>query len=820
MLKELLIVSDQYFCFLIAITGRPQSSISGTVISGFSQDGLVLHSILHDVYEIRSCNIQEISRNCIYMSGKTSTIRLLNNTFGNNGNADEIAENIKNRNAVIKSVLTTYANYTLFGNIFRDNFNDIIFIPKSPRTTLKVSKNQFLNNFGVILMDFECEYSSCDVEILQNNWKNNFGRYNMMNLNIGSSGSNFSVKIVKMIENEFFNNTGGNIVNIKSISSETNVMIARNIWRNNIGQESMIRLDIGELILGTNSTFLHNVLIDNIVHEKYPYLQEFLKNEATIVYVSGKIIFHQNFLENSLSPYEFATKKLYQAEVVDARLNWWGTSNPDGILSRIFDFRSRIAVNMVNFLPFLGSKNTSNVVHDQKPTFIFAQNDKLGGPLVRSMVLGKDRSPYLVTRDVIVHPNATLVIEKGVHVKTLPYLGFDVYGKLEMIGEEKDVITFDVGYTCQGQVNESVNHLRLVKGTNSWEGLLEVFYNNTWGTVCRDGWTSTNGEVLCKQLGFQSYLGTVNMSYSSATNQPMWLKNINCKSDIHYDITKCPFEGWGVQCNYYNNQPLAVRCNPGYWRGIRFRDTAKTGELRHIKLKRGGSYSAQYLEFNFVLQFDVQRQNIRDIEIMDFGAHGMNVIVPKPDFSFKNIVVSDNKYGDGIGIQCILPFFTCYRCTVLNVKKYGLLLPSRTQFAVSVSKATHFDLFSSLVTEEGIALNLCDPRRNQTLVGEESFVILSAEYTGHTSINNECVHVLHTASQAIMTVFLESNSSSHILSISENHPSKPNTTVFTAQSNDVFLRGPGETYIRYSRERRSSGAKLKIFVQTTKGNEN
>ena len=43
---------------------------------------------------------------------------------------------------------------------------------------------------------------------------------------------------------------------------------------------------------------------------------------------------------------------------------------------------------------------------------------------------------------------------------------------------------------------------RLVGGSSRYEGRLEVCNNNAWGTVCDDGFGSTDAKVACRQLGF------------------------------------------------------------------------------------------------------------------------------------------------------------------------------------------------------------------------------------------------------------------------------------------------------------------------------
>ena len=55
---------------------------------------------------------------------------------------------------------------------------------------------------------------------------------------------------------------------------------------------------------------------------------------------------------------------------------------------------------------------------------------------------------------------------------------------------------------CDHDADCTDGDIRLVNGSNQLEGRLEICINNVWGTVCSQGFTADDAEVVCNQLKF------------------------------------------------------------------------------------------------------------------------------------------------------------------------------------------------------------------------------------------------------------------------------------------------------------------------------
>lgn len=101
--------------------------------------------------------------------------------------------------------------------------------------------------------------------------------------------------------------------------------------------------------------------------------------------------------------------------------------------------------------------------------------------------------------------------------------------------------------------------VRLVQGIRGdHEGLVEVFLNGEWGTVCDDRWDREDGHVVCQQLGFGNAVAVLNSEDFGRgdASSPIQLDEVNCTGSeqnlgmcIYTDTHDCTHsEDAGVRC--------------------------------------------------------------------------------------------------------------------------------------------------------------------------------------------------------------------------------------------------------------------------------
>ncbi|KAJ8026614.1 Deleted in malignant brain tumors 1 protein [Holothuria leucospilota] len=102
--------------------------------------------------------------------------------------------------------------------------------------------------------------------------------------------------------------------------------------------------------------------------------------------------------------------------------------------------------------------------------------------------------------------------------------------------------------------------VRLAGSSEVNTGRVEIYHYGEWGTVCDDGWSISEADVVCKQLGYPygAYYADQSAYYGEGDG-PILLDEVSCSGWEHY-LTDCNHDGW-YDHNCGHSEDAGVRCN-------------------------------------------------------------------------------------------------------------------------------------------------------------------------------------------------------------------------------------------------------------------
>lgn len=98
-----------------------------------------------------------------------------------------------------------------------------------------------------------------------------------------------------------------------------------------------------------------------------------------------------------------------------------------------------------------------------------------------------------------------------------------------------------------------------IKLSEGHQGLVEVYHNGEWGTICSDQFTTAAAEVICSQIGTTGGKIMEKDTYNTGAGH-IWMDDILCAGN-EKKIWNCAFNGWGNHnCEHLSD--VGVECNP------------------------------------------------------------------------------------------------------------------------------------------------------------------------------------------------------------------------------------------------------------------
>ena len=300
---------------------------------------------------------------------------------------------------------------------------------------------------------------------------------------------------------------GGDMVDVIAESNYSCALIDGNTFEDNKNVSSVMSFcsscDNGRIL---ENTFVNNQVINSVitcVHIGLSETTEHLLDNAIVnnsvaigpkpfsaaltIRLGSAVEAHGNSFVNPNLTYEVVSQlpTLNSSIRFDFSNNSWGNLEEDGPDDRILDGSDSGWSPLIDRLPKTDVEQS------------FQTAVRLHGRLDKSLTLSHQTDPYTVSGGLVVPAGVTLTLEAGVTLALERTTGLFIEGQLIVRGSPDSPVLFQ-----RTDNLTQVMPLRLVSGRHEYEGRLEALLDGRWRPICKDGWTTNNAHVACRQLGF------------------------------------------------------------------------------------------------------------------------------------------------------------------------------------------------------------------------------------------------------------------------------------------------------------------------------
>ncbi|XP_052783699.1 protein bark beetle-like isoform X2 [Mya arenaria] len=394
------------------------------------------------------------------------------------------------------------------------------------------------------------------------------------------------------------------------------------------------------------------------------------------------ITFNKNVLDNGQLQYELVAgvTSLILDNKLNAKENYWGTTDQFLIKKRIFDFDDWNNFAIAEYFPFLAVPNPIGNLATDTELVIELDLNHLGGRIEEDYTIPARSQPYIVYSDITVMPGVKFTIPPGTELQFYPNVGILVLGQLIATGAPYSRIKFTPARPDSTNVRAkrqapyhpeslTASDIHFVGGQNDYEGFLELYNasSRSWNIMCDSQFNEKTAEVVCRSLGLE----TVNVDVRFTPlydffvyGKPMyflkefWTYSYYCKGNedsldycmkrINYNIKPCIFAGnfTFIRCGL-RNLPAPLE----YWGNIRFApseyeeeiypfiDEQERSRLQYVDIDGAGMLHGEKAG---AIQTTYVNPILDHINITRCVLNGIDLVAPRHDIDIEHQNVSGN----------------------------------------------------------------------------------------------------------------------------------------------------------------------------------